>query len=569
MSFPSVTAEDWRRLVEKELAGKPFDKALVQDVLPGVAIAPLYTEAPEVPAAARVLRQAPFAIGLRHGRDAVLEDLARDVAGGADVLWLPLERAHGDLLAHEPLAPARFLLEASSVPSADEARRLATDARVSVAIDPLSWRATGESPHETLAADLQALATIAPLLAGEGRRPVVVSTAAYHDAGADAADELGIALASAVTYLEALLDAGIGLSDAANAIAFRPVVGRDTFVELCKLRALRICWAKVVRAFGADADATTSVHAVCSSQTMALRDPWVNMLRVTTQMFAGILGGAELVTPRSFDEAFGETSPMGQRLARNTGLVLREESALGKVSDPAGGSYFFDSLTDALARTGWSRFQELSGEGIAALLSSGRLEQRLAKAWTTRLARLGARRIPTLGVSEFANLSETLPHPLPGEAPTVAGLPAHRDTEPFEELRRRADALGVPPTIALVTLGAFAESRARAGFASTFFAAGGVRSQEVAPDAVDLPSRVACICGTDERYATDAAACVVDLKRRGVAHVILAGKPGALEAPLREAGLDGAIFVGCDAVATLSDVLEAFTRASASSENPS
>lgn len=461
MTFPSVTAEDWRRLVEKELAGKPFDKALVQDVLKGVAISPLYTEAPEVPAVARVLRQEPFRICLRHGRDAVLEDLQRDVAGGADVLWLPLERATDELLfGAPPLNDARLLLEASSVPSADEARRIAAHPRASLAVDPLAWRARGAAEHGTLAADLRALAGLLPVLGDAGRRPVVVSTEPYHDAGADAADELGIALATAVTYLEALLDAGLSLPSAAGAIAFRPVVGRDTFVELCKLRALRICWAKVVRAFGASSDGVTTVHAVCSSRTMALRDPWVNMLRVTTQMFAGILGGAELVTPRSFDEAFGETLPMGQRLARNTGLVLREESALGKVSDPAGGSYFFDSLTDALARAGWARFQEFSGEGIAALLASGRLKQRLEEAWSARLSRLGTRRVPTLGVSEFANLGETLPHPLPTGAVTDAGLPAHRDTEPFEALRLRADALA-GPTIALVTLGPFAESRAR------------------------------------------------------------------------------------------------------------
>src|SRR5262249_28156575 len=153
-------------------------------------------------------------------------------------------------------------------------------------------------------------------------------------------------------------------------------VGRDTFLELCKVRALRTLWSMLLTGAGAGAipASRTRIHAVCSSRTLTVRDPWVNMLRTTTQMFSAILGGADLVTPSTFDQALGAPSTLGRRVARNTGHILREESMLGRVIDPAGGAYFFETLTDQLAREAWKRFQKLEAEGgIVPALQSGDL----------------------------------------------------------------------------------------------------------------------------------------------------------------------------------------------------
>jgi methylmalonyl-CoA mutase len=290
--------------------------------------------------------------------------------------------------------------------------------------DPLGRRARGLAPFASLPADLASLGRTARLF--EGRFPrattATVSTLPYHDAGADAADELAIALSTGALYLGALLDAGLSPERAASHLALRISSGRDTFLELCKLRALRLCWRKLVAAVtavgasGSPGAPRALVHAVCSARTLTLRDPWVNMLRVTTQIFAAVLGGADLVTPASFDQASGPPSPLGRRVARNTGLVLREESFLGRVHDPAGGSYYLESLTDALAREAWRRFQAIEREGgVARALESGSLAARLEAAWGQRLKRLARRETAVVGVSEFANLGETLPRPLSGE----------------------------------------------------------------------------------------------------------------------------------------------------------
>jgi methylmalonyl-CoA mutase len=363
-------------------------------------------------------------------------------------------------------------------------------------------------------------------------------------AGADAADELAAALSTGAAYLEQLLHQGFQLAAAAKHVAFQVSVGRDTFAELAKVRALRVCWQKVLAAAGLSSTGSdrTVIHAVCSTRTLTQNDPWVNMLRGTTQVFAAVLGGADLVTPLPFDRALGTVSDLAQRVARNTGLVLREESSLGKVADPAAGSYYLETLTDQLAREAWKRFQLFEREGGApAMRAAGKLAARFEASWRARLADVARRKAPVLGVSECANVDEKLP-----STPKAVPELGHRESEAFEPLRA-----GAAGEVALVTLGSFSESRARAGFAANLFSAGGFKTRETSEDP---RGGIACLCGTDDRYAAEAVARAKSLKANGVKKVLLAGKPGTLEAALREAGVDAFIFLGCDVVATLAEV---------------
>ncbi len=552
MVFPPVTLADWRALVDRELAGKPFDKVLVHETPEGIPVAPLATTLPAaLPALAPPT--ARFQVCLRHEAGASLDELEADVADGTDALWLPLSIAALDRPA---LAGTFFVFDEGPEPPQAALARLLDGkhdgARFALNLDPLARR--DRASFDALPAELSSLAGLARHVDERfaGSTSLMISSLPHHDAGADAADELAAVLATGVRYLEALREGGLSIAEAARQIALQVAVGRDTFTELCKLRALRIVWQKLLAASGASGAPRARVHAVSSTRTLTVRDPWVNMLRVTTQVFAAVLGGADLVTPAAFDQEFGSPSALGRRVARNTGLVLREESGLGLVHDPAGGSYHFETLTDALAREGWRRFQAIEREGgIVAALTSGRLAARYAAAWAKREKQIATRRLPILGVSEFANLDETLPRPVPPAQATHGGLPVHRDADAFEALRARAEARS--PAALLVTLGSFAESRARVGFASSFLAAGGIRSRETT---ADERADIACLCGPDEVYATEAAARARALKAAGCRRVLLAGRPGALEPALREAGVDGFIYVGCDAVETLGQLLE-------------
>ncbi|MET0593872.1 MAG: methylmalonyl-CoA mutase family protein [Polyangiaceae bacterium] len=578
MPFAAVTLAEWRAQVEKELAGKSFDKVLVHETLEGVKIAPLYAEAPPLP---RDTAGRHFRICMRAEAGIAKADLLADVNGGADALWIHDEKVLGFLNeeAHNRLQ----LVFGIDAPVADVASRvlLQVEGRESFLLgcDPIAQMARGTSAYGSLADELAQLAHVAKKLttgtrsatampgASAASAPAtppsvppataLVSTLAYHDAGAGAADEIAFALSTGVRYLQALTDGGLTPDQAARQIALQVATGRDTFLELCKLRALRIVWNKVLTAAGAKNGVSPVVHAVGSMRTLTVRDPWVNMLRATTQTFSAVLGGADLVTPSAFDAASGAPSALGRRVARHTPLILREESSLGKVADPAGGAYYFDSATDSLAREAWNRFRALEKDGgIVTALESGRLAKKLEDDWKTRLAEIARRKTSILGVSEFAHLEEKLPRPAPPvetAAPRAGALHAHRDSAPFEALRSAAESKKTLPEAVLVTLGPFAESRPRAGFAAGFFSAGGIRTRETT---TDEKAYIACLCGSDERYATDAIARVRALKAAGCTRVLLAGRPGAQEAALREAGASGFIFVGCDLVAILADLLD-------------
>jgi methylmalonyl-CoA mutase len=580
MKPSTATLADWRAQVDRELAGAAFEK-LVATTAEGLAVQPLYTAAaadPGIPGAPPFVRGAKaqahaFRICMQvdpaeRRRPGALAD---DLDGGADALWIDLGDAEAERAARAlgiatvvEMTSAAVSRGGRSPDAADRGRDGQGDAAADPGVpqwlgfDPLHEVARGTSgPASADPALLRSMAAMIDDLGHGARRPVRVSSLAYHEAGADAADELAIALSTAVAYLRALTEAGIATARAPRLLWFQIAVGRDTFGELCKLRALRLLGHKVFAAAGVPDAPIDAIHAVCSARTESQRDPWVNLLRVTTQVFAAALGGAQLITPRSFDAALGAVSAQGRRAARNTALVLREESDLGRVLDAAGGSYYIESRTDALAREAWSRFTALEREGgVARLLASGALRARLGDAWARRAQAIARRKEPVLGVSEFANLDERLPGavPPPSAEPPAPALVAHRDAEAFEALRSRVEtAPAAAREVALVALGPPAEHRARVGYATAVFATAGLRSRE---HRAELPGGIACLCGSDERYAAEAAARAAELRAAGFRHIALAGRPGALETELRAAGVDAFVFVGCDVVAVLAGLVD-------------
>ncbi len=239
---------------------------------------------------------------------------------------------------------------------------------------------------------------------------VAVSTIPYHMAGATAVDEIAYALATGVEYLRCLTGAGIDLATACRSLRMVTAIGRDIFMEAAKLRALRRTWARVVEvAGGAARTRRVAVHAVTSLRTMTVRDPWTNLLRVSVEAFAAAVGGADVITTLPLDAAIGPSDVLGRRLATNAQTILREESHLDHVADPAGGSWYVERLTADLAEAAWAAFQKIeAGGGMAAMFRQtegvgAELERTLA----ARRAAIATRRDPVTGVSSYPNLAET------------------------------------------------------------------------------------------------------------------------------------------------------------------
>ncbi|SDX49988.1 heterodimeric methylmalonyl-CoA mutase small subunit [Modestobacter sp. DSM 44400] len=604
--FAEATREQWRDLVAGVLrkAGReelpdPVEDALRVPVATGVSVAPLYTaqDAGDLPSAVGVPGLPPFVRGARAGaagvtaaggadadvpgswdvrqrhadpdvaatRDAALADLENGVSS----LWLVLGEgavpvdALADVLAavHLDLAPVTV----QGGPAAAEAFLTLVEGRTDLAaggslgLDPLGVQAT--SGQEQSLADLPALARRA--MAHPGLRTIVVDGTVFADAGASAVEELGCALAAGVTYLRALTDSadrgdGLSVDEAFGQLEFRFSASADQFTTIAALRAARRLWDRVGEASGAAPEVRAQrQHAVTSSVMTTRHDPWVNMLRTTVACFAAGVGGADVVTVQPFDAALGLPDAFARRIARNTQSLLVEEGHLARVLDPAGGSWYVESLTEDLAQAAWAWFTEMErAGGLPAALSSGLVAERISAAWATRSERLAHRADALTGISEFPNPTEVLPVRRPAAdvlPPGSGGLPRVRAAAEFEELRGRAEAAQPRPAVYLATLGSVARNTARATFAANLFQAGGLLtpSGEDAGGFAAASTTVACVCGTDKDYAESAAGLVAQLRTAGATSVWLAGSP-----KLGVDGVDGYVYAGCDALAALRTVHE-------------
>lgn len=430
---------------------------------------------------------------------------------------------------------------------------------------------------------------------------------AVHEAGGTEVQELAFLIAAGAEYLRALIRAGLSPEDACRTILFTTSVGSDYQVEMSKLRAARRMWGRVAEAFGASGPAAAMrLQGVTSRRMLTRRDPWVNILRNTAACFGAGVGGADIVTVRAFTDAIGLPGKLARRLARNTQVIAQEESSLGRVVDAPGGAWAIEKLGDDLAHAAWALFQQIERDGgLMKALISGGFQGGVSEARTARLKAVAHRKEMVTGVTDFPLLQEETPQTeaadLPGivrraaeasgRAPadrswhslkaaasdqaTLADLSKAADetgaeaeplwpirlAEPFERLRDLADqraAAGRPPKIFLAALGPLSEHGARLQFSDNYFAAGGIAGVKSDCDLSVLAgsfrnsgASLACICGSDQRYTEEAVFAARTLKSSGVTRLYLAGRPGSMEASLREAGVDEFIHIGVDVVASL------------------
>ncbi len=606
---------DWRALVERGLKGAPWER-LTTKTSDGITLAPLYREADIATATDDVAGSpgvAPFVRGARQGPWLVRQsfehpdpeqtnrEILADLQGGVSAIELKIDpdgvggvAIHGAADLDRTLAGV--ILEAAPVSlDAGEhgawAAALLRDKLKGVAaagtafnLDPVgAFMLSGKlcNEEQTLAMDFavryRAELPSARFLRADAR-PV-------HEAGGTEAQEIASALSSGIHYLHALTASGLTVTEAAGTIQFAVSVGPDVLVEASKLRALRLCWARVLEASGVAAEHRAAhVQAFTSKRMMTRYDAETNILRVTAAAFAAAVGGADDITTLPFTDALGLPTPFARRVARNTQLVLMEESHLEQVADPAGGAWFVERLTQQLADKAWEIMQEIERrDGIVQALQSGYVQEVVAVARAARQAAFARRKETIAGVTDFPLLGvsspvhggsgrtaadgggNSPPHRLAaaplGASPARGGgkLSPIRWATPFEALRERAE--GKTKGVFFANLGALAEFSSRALFAQNLFAVGGVgaigadqvhASNDALVSALKANGAcVAVIAGTDAAYATQAETVARALKDVGARWILLAGKPGEREAAWRAAGVDQFVFVGVDVLKEL------------------
>jgi methylmalonyl-CoA mutase len=512
-----------RRLGDDDPDGAAW-QALTRTTYDGIAISPLGT--PDLlddrATSGRPTRIAGWEIRSEVSTNA---DALVDLAGGVTSLWLRAGSTpdwttvlEGVLLDLAPVVldgvdPEGFLSYAAGRELA-AGTNLGFDARA----------ATGEQ---------------AALAMSAGVLGFVVDATVVHDLGATDVQELGYAMSVGAQALRALTDGGLPIDDAAALIEFRLAVTDEQFPTIAKLRAARRLWARVLELSGATSHGMRQ-HAVTSRPMMSAYDPWVNMLRTTVAAFAAGVGGADAITVVPFDSPLGRPDAFGRRIARNTSALLISESHVARVTDPAGGAYAVEKLTDDLAVAAWELFGRLDeGADLMPLIAAAAAERDREVATRTR---------PITGLSEFPNLAETRPDR------EGADDGVRRYGAAFEALR--AD----PPTahVFLATLGPVAAHTARAGFALNLLAAGGV-AVDVAGATAGVDDVVAaydgqsvvCLAGTDAAYAEWGEAAASALREAGAGRVVVAGRPTSTTTGLFE-NADDSCATGVDAIAFLT-----------------
>jgi methylmalonyl-CoA mutase len=376
--------------------------------------------------------------------------------------------------------------------------------------------------------------------------PGAVRADLLHEAGAHGVQELAWATAAGVERL-AELAATQPVDQAARAVTFVFAVGPAYFMEIAKLRAARLLWAQVLTAFGAkDPDGgAMRIHARTPRRNKSLYDRHTNLLRVTTEALSAVIGGCDRLTidPFGFDP----------HLAVNIQRILQEETHLDAVADPAGGSYYVESLTDSMARAAWDLFRQVEAEGgYSKSLASGSIGKAVAAARAARTQALSSRRRSLVGVNNYPNLTEKEAPEGPPVTETSSPLPAARVAEPFEAIRRRtiehARATGRYPRVLLLTRGDVRMKGARSNFCLNFFGCAGF-DIAVSDRFEGVEADLIVLCSSDPEYAELAR----EVCPKVTVPVLVAGNPREQIEALRAAGVGGFVHVGSDAVATLTE----------------
>ncbi len=359
-----------------------------------------------------------------------------------------------------------------------------------------------------------------------------------HEQGATSVQELAYALAEGVERLAAQVEKGVPADAAAPAIPFVFGVGSNYFFEIAKLRAARLLWAQAVAAFGPAGEACRmKIHAVTALSNKSICDPWTNLLRSTTEALSAALGGCDALTVQSFHYP--------DRLANNIQLILKEEAHLDKVADPAGGSYYVEALTAALARAAWTIFQQVDAAGgYTKARASGAIDAAVGQSREARQKAVAARRRTLVGVNNYPNLTERIDDSAPAD-------PAGRLAEPFEKLRlrtqRHAAKVGRTPRVLLLTRGDLKMRMARAQFCQNFIGCAGFEIVESA-DFAKAAADIVVLCSSDPEYL----ALAQEVRPKVQAPVMVAGNPKDQIAALQQAGVAGFVHVQSNAVETLS-----------------
>ena len=576
--FPPVSTQQWLDKVTVDLKGADFNKRLVWKTNEGFNVNPFYRaeDIEGLKTKDSAPGSFPYVRGTKPGNEwLVRQDIVAETAKEANAKALDILNkginSLGFQLKKEELSPAYIatLLEGIAADcvelnfcicvsvAADLATILTdylkskgydvTKLQGSINFDPINRMLL--SGKELTKEQITAKAKATVLAAAELPlyRVVAVNAKTLNNAGAFIYQELGYALAWGNEYLSLLVEAGVDTSLAAKKIKFNFGVSGNYFMEIAKFRAARLLWAMLVEAYQPECKSAAKmlVHAETSTFNKTVLDANVNMLRTQTEAMSATLGGVNSLTVLGYDTVFKPTDDFSERIARNQQLLLKEESHFDKVSDPAAGSYYVETLTNAIAAQAWKLFLEVEEQGgFFDSVASGKVQQAVKATATTRLKSVSSRREILLGTNQFPNFNEVGGEKVQiidvvdcgcSTSGTEKLLPVRGAAE-FEALRFATEKAAKRPKVFMLTIGSLAMRLARAQFSSNFFACAGYEIidnngfstvKEGVDAALEAKADIIVLCSSDDEYAELAPAAYALAK--GKAEFVVAGAPACTD----------------------------------------
>ncbi|MCB2219930.1 MAG: methylmalonyl-CoA mutase small subunit [Bacteroidetes bacterium] len=610
--FAPVTTEEWEALLKKDLKGADYEKRLVWKTREGFNVKPYYREEDLIQL--DHLDVLPNGFPFTRGKNKTSNEwLVRQ-----DIHVENIEAANKKALdiLMKGVTSLGFIISPKLEPTIDELERLCANIYAdavelnfityknslkvvqyveqlvrkynrnlehiygSVDFDPLGQYALkGKFPESSDQSFDLARQMIESAKHLPNFKVITVNGSYFHNSGATLVEGLAFSLAQGANYLTQLTERGLSVNDVAPRIKFNFAVGPNYFMEIAKMRAAKMLWAHIVKAYGPCRDDKTMmhIHAESSHWNKSMYDPYVNMLRTTTESMSALIGGVDSLTVLPFNAVYEKPSDFSERIARNQQLLLKEESYFDKVVDPAAGSYYIENLTESIAEETWKLFLEVQEKGgFLEAFKAGFIQEKIKASAQQRDMDIATRKEIILGTNQYPNTGEHKAETLEGHVfkawdqqtndAEVETLKPYRGPQAFEQLRYQTDQYAEEngrPKVFLVTMGNLAMRRARAQFAANFFGCAGYEIidnigfktvEEAAGACLKSNAQIAVICGSDDDYPDIAPKLANALKDKTI--LVLAGYPKDLVDDLKAEGIEHFIHIKANVLETLQNFQE-------------
>jgi methylmalonyl-CoA mutase len=608
--FPPVTTEQWEAQILKDLKGADYNKKLVWKTNEGFPVKPYYTaeDLNNIQWLKALPGDFPFVRGNAAAgnewlvrQDIKVENIGKANEKALDILLKGVDSLGFELgcKQHYSIDDIEALLKNIRADIAElnfyrtpqqleiigmidklarKYNRPLDQVKGSVEFDPLLRFARRGTWYEDEASDFcRAYELIKAAQSLPAFKVLAVNGHHLANAGASIVQEMAFTLAAGNEYLSRLTEKGLFIGEISPKIKFNLAVGSNYFMEIAKIRAYRLLWAHIVNAYGLN-DARNGrmfIHAKNTDWNFTVYDPYVNMLRTTTSTMSAIIGGVDSFTVVPFDAPYETPTAFAERIARNQQLVLKEESYLDIVADPAAGSYYIESLTNTLAEESWKLFLQITDEGgFVASLRKGIIQKMIAESAAKKDQNIASRREILLGTNQFPNFDERIDAVVDNkifdkvdktdENAEIETIKTYRGAQAFEKMRFKTDVFSLNskrPVAWMFTYGNLAMRKARANFACNFFACAGIEVvdnygfttvQDGITAALEQKPEIVVICSSDDEYAGNALSIYEALKNQSI--VVLAGYPDGIVDELKAAGMKHFIHVRSNVLETLQSL---------------